>query len=163
VIETVPPQTPRPLAAAPQVLLVALAVEVVFAGNVPDGPGLHPLKDLGAVVEFTRLGEVGQVAGVENERGRFGQCVDLRHRLLARRRNILVRVARETEVAVTDLDEGECRLRTSGGLADRARSRDSATQAPDHAGTHPGHAPEHSPAVNLPIRRNVSARRRTFV
>ena len=94
-----------------QVFLVAVAVEVVFAGNVEHLAGLDLLEEFGHRVELLRLGEVGEVARVQDERGRLGQGVDPGDRLPERAGDVLVGIAGESEVAVADLHERERRLR----------------------------------------------------
>ena len=77
-----------------------LAVEVIATG-------LGPLEDLGDGVELLRLGQVRQVAGVQQEGRGFRQGVDAVHGDLERAGHVLVRVLGEADVAVADLNERE--------------------------------------------------------
>jgi hypothetical protein len=52
-----------------------------------------------------------QIAGVKDERRRFGRSLDLRDRGAQSRRDIGVRRFVESDVAIADLDEVECTVR----------------------------------------------------
>src|SRR3982751_2382067 len=93
-----------------------------------------------------------QVAGMDQQVRPAGERVDLCDGGWQCPHDVLVRLFREADVAVADLDEGErCVVvrRGCGVVAERARRQHAAVaQAPEYAGTDPGHAPEKSPAID---------------
>jgi hypothetical protein len=83
----------------------ALVEHVVLAGNVVHvEPRLR--DDAIGIVEFRRLGEVGDIASVNDEGRLDRKRIDLVHRFLERAERIGVRRLVESDMAVADLQEG---------------------------------------------------------
>ena len=121
----------------------------MLAGDKKYLAGLHLFEKLCHRVEFFRLGKVGEVAGVKDERGLFRKGVDASDRLPQRGGDVLVGITGKAQVAVADLHKRECRLHHCVfHLAEHARGGDSAPHPPDQSGAHPRHALQHAPAVN---------------
>src|SRR5436305_356377 len=78
---------------------------VVLAGDVEALAGPGAAHDLVDGVELRRLGEVGEVAGVDEQVRRRGQSVDAVDGKLEGGGDVLVGVLGEANVAVADLDE----------------------------------------------------------
>ena len=126
---------------------VAVAVEfhvlvenVMFARHVMHvEPGLR--DDAVGIVEFGRLGEMGDIAGVNDEGWLDRKRIDLVQRFLERADSVRVRRLVESDMAVADLQEGQPTRCDGPCLADNAhRARDAAGDGPQDAGTGPGHA-----------------------
>ncbi len=85
---------------------LALVEHVVLARHME---GVEPgfLQDLVGVVELLRLGQLGDVAGMDDEVGLARQGRDLGHRLAERDAGVGIGVLVEADVAVGDLQEGE--------------------------------------------------------
>src|SRR6266481_272210 len=77
VVEAVPTFAFGPFAIALKVLLAIVDVRVMLAGHVMDLLGLGFLKELLNGIELFGLGGVREIAGVDQELGRFRQGVDL--------------------------------------------------------------------------------------
>src|SRR5205814_4582684 len=90
-----------------EILFAVVVQDIVLARDVEDAARLTILQNLLQRVELLWLGEMRQVAGVENEIRRRRQRVDLGHRFLQGAEHILVSLLVETNVAVADLHEGE--------------------------------------------------------
>src|SRR5262249_32955171 len=134
----------------PLEVLRAVADDVVLAGHGEDPTDLDPLEDLGDGVELLGGGEVGEVAGVDQEVGSSRQRVDPGHGLLERGgASLLVGVLAEPDMAVADLDEREAAgPGPAGALAERLRREDPAAGRPDESGAGPGHTLEEPAAVH---------------
>ena len=104
--------------------------------------------DLGRVVELLRLGEMGDVAGVDHEGGLARQRGDLVDRLLQGRARVGVGGLVEADMAVGNLDEGKAGLLRLG-LADQPRGRARRRDGPDDACSRPGHAFEDLPPIQF--------------
>ncbi len=154
VVEAVPAVAQGSLAVAVQEgLALPLVEQVVLAGNMER---LEPrlAQDLVRVVEFLRLGELGDVAGVDDEIGLHRHGPDLGHRLAERRPRVGVRILVEADVAVAHLQEGEglhlaagAAPRRSQGLVERNRGGQAPADRPEHSRARPGHAFEETATV----------------
>ena len=153
VVVAVPARAER-AAAEPRAVLRAVVVEdVVFAGHIEDLFRAAVLQQLLEYVELRRLGEVGQVAGVEDELGGAGQGVDAGDGLAEGGGDVEVGGFVEADVAVADLHEvqltgGQDGRGTAGGLSEHARAEHAAGYGPEHASAGPGHAFEEAAAVD---------------
>jgi hypothetical protein len=97
--------------------------------------------DAVGVIEFGRLGEMRDVAGMDHERRLYRQHPDLVDALVERAERIRIGGQVETHMAVADLQEGEPPDALRLGLADQAdRLRHAARDRPEDAGSGPGHA-----------------------
>ena len=94
----------------------------MFARNV-EGIELRLTNGLIGIVEFVRLGQMRDVAGVKHEGGLLRQPADLGNRLLERRHRIGVRRRFEADVAVGNLQERKtaCGLRLGLGNSEQRR------------------------------------------
>src|SRR5258708_17421527 len=139
-VEAVPARAFGAATVAVAVELHVLVENVMFARYVMHvEPRLR--DDAVGVVEFGRLGEMGDIAGVNDEGWLDRKRIDLVQSFLERADSVRVRPLFESDMAVTGLQvsqptrcDGPCR-------PDNAhRARDAAADAPHDAGTGPGHA-----------------------
>src|SRR5690242_6034919 len=122
----------------------------MLAGDVEDAIRLHALQYFVGGIEFVRLRELSDVAGVQYQRGTLRQRVQFSYRFLQRRRDILVGFLAEADVTVADLSEEHALTLRFGERVERVqaeRGRDSATQRPHSRGSCPGHALEEASAI----------------
>src|SRR5580658_2705660 len=104
-IEAVPAITLCSLAETLVKRLAVIVEHVVLARNVEDAAGFEALERFRQSVKLFPLGKLCEVAGVQNERGRRWQRVDLGNRLAQRCRHIRVGVLVESDVAIAYLHE----------------------------------------------------------
>ena len=97
------------MAEAFEVELAVVAGKVVLAGDSEQVALAQRLQVLRQQVELGGLGEVRQVAGVEDQVGGRGQGVDLGDGRLQRRDHVGVSGLVEADVSVADLHEAEAR------------------------------------------------------
>src|SRR4051812_1120281 len=168
-VEAVPAAAIRALAVALQIGRAVVGGDVVLAGNVEDAVRPKPSENLRGRVELLRLRELGDVAGVQNERGALRQRVDLRDRLLQGCGDVLVRLLAEADVAVAHLHEEDAlalRRREQIQAAERERLWYAAREPPDRRRARPGHAakePAPVDAVVAGVGRDVVAAGRSRV
>src|SRR5207247_1071357 len=151
-VEAIPARTFRTATVAVAVELHVFVENVMFARNVMHvEPGLR--DDAVGVVEFGWLGEMGDIAGVNDEGWLDRKRIDLVQRFLERADSVRVRRLVESDMAVADLQEGQPTRCDGPCLADNAhRARDAAGDGPQDAGTGPGHAFENfAPADAVPV------------
>src|SRR5579872_1827889 len=113
--------------------------------------GLETLQHLRGRVELGRLGEVGNVPGVEHEGGSRRKSIHLPDRFQDGRRRVLVRLLREAEVRVADLDEREIRAGAvlhPAFLSESPGGKDPSRYGPQEACARPGGAFEKAPPVD---------------
>src|SRR5262245_13124443 len=112
----------------------------MFAGHVMHvEPRLR--GDAVGVVKFGWLGQMGDIAGVNDEGWLDRKRSDLVQRFVERADSVRVRRLVESEMAVADLKEGQPTRFGGPCLADNAhRARDAAGDGPQNAGASPGHA-----------------------
>jgi hypothetical protein len=109
VVEAIPALTFGALAVAVEIgLALSLIDEVVLAGHVMHVELGLP-NQLGGIVELVRLGEVGDVAGVDHEGGTGLHVLGLGDRLVQRPESVRIGRLVEADMAVADLQEGEAR------------------------------------------------------
>src|SRR5262249_42920243 len=139
-VEAVPARAFGAATVAVAVELHVLVENIVFARHVMHvEPRLR--DDAVGVVEFGRLGEMGDIAGVNDEGWLDRKRIDLVQRFLERADSVRVRRLVESDMAVADLQEGQPTRFDGPCLADNAhRARDPAGDGPQDAGTGPGHA-----------------------
>src|SRR5215813_6497768 len=139
-VEAIPARASGAATVAVAVELHALVENVVFARHIMHfEPGLR--DDAVGVVEFGRLGEMGDIAGMNGEGWLHAERLDLADRFLERAEGVGIGRLVEPDVAVADLQEGQPARFGSSRLADNAhRARDPAGDGPQDAGTGPGHA-----------------------
>ena len=150
-VEAVPAIAFGVLAVALAVLLAVIFKNVVLAGNEEHILGGRGFKNLVDGVELRRLGEVADVAGVQNECRRHGQRVDLADRGFQGRNHVGVRGLVESHVAVADLDETEFALRglcDVGGIVESVGLQHSTFEHAEGSGAGPRHAFQESSAVD---------------
>lgn len=126
-----------------EILFAVVVQDIVLARDVKDAAALTIFQNLLERVEFLRLREVGEIAGVENEIRRRRQRVDLGHRFLQGAEHILVCFLVEPNVAVADLHEGEISAdlrRLGAAWPQNSRDDEAAARGPEHARSGPGHA-----------------------
>src|SRR6185437_11317884 len=136
----------RALGAAAVALFVDLDLgidDVVLARHV-----MHVelgLRDnLIGVVEFRRLGQMRDVAGMDHESGLYRNRLDLADRLFQRALGVRVGRLVEAHMAVSDLQEREARRFGCRGFVNKPeRMRHPAGNGPQHPGAGPGHALQH--------------------
>ncbi len=109
-VEAVPARALRAFAIALQILLAFVVEDVVLAGHEEDVLGAGGLQQLIHGVKLTRLGEMADVAGVQDEGGRDRQRIDFVYGGLQGADNVRIRRFVEPHVAVADLDEAEVAL-----------------------------------------------------
>src|SRR5215831_19882719 len=128
-VEAIPARTFGATTVAVPVELHALVEDVMFARNVMHvEPGLR--DDAVGVVEFGRLGEMGDIAGMNDERWLHAKRPDLADRFLERAEGVGIGRLVEPDMTVADLQEGQPARFGSRRLADNAhRARDTATSA----------------------------------
>src|SRR3984893_14157094 len=139
-VEAVPARAFGAATVAVAVELHVLVENVVFARYVMHvEPRLR--DDAVGVVKFGRLGEMGDIAGVNDEGWLDRKRIDLVQRFLERADRVRVRRLVESDMAVADLQEGQPARCDGLCFADNAhRARDAAGDGPQDAGTGPGHA-----------------------
>jgi hypothetical protein len=120
--------------------------KVVLAGDV-----VHIERrfadELVGIVELVRLREMGDVAGVDHERGLRRHRFDLGDGFAQRAERVGVGRLVEADVAVADLEEGEGWSLGGEHLVEQAQGfRHAARQGPQHASPGPDHALEGAPA-----------------
>src|SRR5713101_647350 len=148
VVEALPARARRS-AEPTQVLLAPVGKDVVLAWYVEDPLGLGALECLGDDVERARLLRVGDVARMDDERGRRLEGLDPGDGLLEGAECILVGFSLEADVRVTDLHEAEVKgwLRRRG-RAQGARREEAARGSPDKPCACPGHTLEEPATVH---------------
>jgi hypothetical protein len=85
----------------------AVVEHVMLAGDVVDAIDLELFEQLRRIVEFLRLGQVGDVAGVDDEGRPDRQGIDHLDGAADGARNVGVGFAFEAEMSVADLHERE--------------------------------------------------------
>src|SRR3954468_1906518 len=156
-VERVPAEPARAAAISLAIKLHLVVDDVVLARHVVHVE-LCLRNDLLGIVEFGRLREMRDVAGVDHEGWLRRHCLDLADGLFERAIDVRVRGLVESHVAVADLQEGErtCALRHR--LVDKPeRARYAASDCPEDAGPRPGHAFENFAAVNAIVIRLIGA------
>jgi hypothetical protein len=91
---------------------------------------------------------------VQHERGLLWERVHLRHRLLQRRRHVLVRFFVEPDVAVADLDEEDAlalRVGEKGQPADGEGRWNSADHSPDSCRSGPCHTAQKAATIDAVV------------
>ena len=151
-VEAVPAGALGAAAIALAVELHVIIEDVVLAGHV-----MHVEAGLGddpvGVVEFGRLGEMGDIAGMNDEGWLHRQGLDLVDRFFERADGVGVGGLVETDMAVADLQERQPTRFGSRRLADNAHgTRHAACDRPQDASTGPGHAfQDFAPADAVPV------------
>src|SRR5215470_5407467 len=107
VVEAVPAGSLRSLAEPFEVLLAAIAGEIMLAGHVENLFLFQAAEYLLHFIEFSGLGKMRQVAGVDDEVGLMVECVDLIYGGLKSGGDIRIRCPLESDMAVADLNERE--------------------------------------------------------
>src|SRR5258708_37722819 len=107
VIKAVPPTTLCTFSIALEILLAVVAEHVMLTRHKIDLFGGRSLQCLVKRVEFTRLRELAQIAGVNDEIRFVGQRVDLVDRPLQSCGDVGVSWLVKADVAVADLDKAE--------------------------------------------------------
>jgi hypothetical protein len=162
VVESIPAAARRAFAETLEIGLLSGRIDdVVLAGRVVHiEPGCS--NKLMSVVEFLRLGQMGDVARVQHEGGLCLHSLDFVDRLFESRPRVGIGGLGESDVAVGNLDKGKAAL-LGLGFADQARRRHAAGKRPDDARSRPHHAFQHLPSVQPRSRRvhASSPRRRT--
>src|ERR1700751_4848435 len=154
VVEAVPPRALCALSVALEILLAVVAQHVMLAWYEV---GLLRRSSPQYLVErgkFTGLGELAEIAGV-NEKVRFVRhCVDLVNCRLQSGSDILVCRLAKTNMAVTNLYKGEVSTLAdmfAGALGECPRHWNAATQGPHQTGPRPCHALQKSSAVDTVV------------
>src|SRR5260221_8946081 len=137
-VEAVPAIALRPLAMAGLVGSAPIQ-PVMLAGNVAN-LAVGALDDLFGGVELPGLGEMADIAGMDQESRLGRQLADPPERgrqgLVRMRIGILV----EADMGIADLDEGEASHARRLGVAHQDRARHAPAHGPQHTGPGPGHA-----------------------
>src|SRR5512132_3044879 len=144
-VEAVPAVSLFAVAVVFEVTSRAVVEHVVLAGDVVDTLDLDVLEKLGGGVELLGLGQVGNVAGVNDEGRPRRYRIDLLDGAADGAGDVRVGFPLEADVAIAQLDEGEAAGRgfRSLGLADEAgAARNAAAHRPQDAGAGPRHALE---------------------
>src|SRR5437867_10638362 len=156
VVEAVPAAAlhAQRLAVAREIGRAIVIEDVVLPGHIADSLRPESFEHLIGGVELVGLGQLRDVAGVQHERRMPRHCVELGDRFLKRRRDVLVRLLIEADVAIADLREEDVLFRGVGScppaeLAQGIRPRYATLEQPKRRGTCPGHAPEEPPAVDV--------------
>ena len=123
VIEAVITLVPGRLAEAVEVFRDRGVGGVVLTGHGVQLRGAQPREELLSQIEFRRLREMRDVAGVDDERRLLGQAVDDVDRAVERSGHIGIRLLVEADVAIADLHE-ERPAETCGALAVAGRYRE---------------------------------------
>src|ERR1700730_13673859 len=150
VVEAVPPAALppllRPLAVAVQVARTAIYSNIMFSRNVEGFPGASFPEYLIGGIKLGRLGQLSDVAGVQQKRGLRGQCIDLGDCRPKCRSHIAVRGLVEADVAIAYLHKEK--LSFSGRFSTQAcGARDPSVYRPQQSCSDPGHAAEEIASV----------------
>src|ERR1700758_3951105 len=141
-IEAVPPCALCVLSVALEILLAVVGQHVMLAWHEVDLLRRSSPQYLVEGVEFTRLGELAEIARV-NEKVRFVRhCIDLVDRRLQSGGDIRVCRLAKADMAVANLDKGEVNTLTgtlAAALGECPRHWNTATQCPHQSGTRPCH------------------------
>src|ERR1700676_3301270 len=148
IVEAVPTRALRALAVALQIGLAALFIDdVVLAGHpVTLDAGLT--EHLVGIVELGRLGEMCNVAGVNDEGRLHRHSLHLGDGLTQRAQRIRIGRFVEADVAVAHLQEGESGALRGSGFTDQSHGmRNATTDGPKYPGSRPDHAFQHFAAT----------------
>ena len=160
-VKAVPTRSLRSLPIPLQILFAIIVQHVVLAGNKEDIFGAGALQQLVHGVELFRFREMTDVSGVQDERGRHRQRVDLVHGGLQRANHVGVRGFVETHMAIADLNETEFSLEFmtahSGDSSQAIGVQHSAFDHAQGARARPCHALQEAPAVDAVVVRFVAS------
>src|SRR6266404_4864217 len=151
VIEAVPPTALFTLPITLEILLAVVGQHVMLTRHKVDLFGGCSLQCLVKRIEFTRLRELTQIAGMNDEIRFVGHRVDFIDRCLQSSGDVRVSRLVETDVTVADLDKAE--VPTFAGIPAVAfgecpRYRDATAHGPDQPGPRPRHTLQEPAAVD---------------
>ncbi|GAB4721756.1 hypothetical protein MOKP126_12920 [Mycobacterium avium subsp. hominissuis] len=153
-VEAVPAVTGRTRPEDAAVLLPRVVDRIVLAGHGEHVRGLQRAHHLLGLVELLGRGQVGEIAGVDDEIRGVAQVVDLVDGPAEGARHVGVGGAGETEVAVADLGEPQGGL-SAGVLCGRPAGDVGDHLAPGHGEPHrrpePRRVPDQLPAAHVRI------------
>ena len=136
VIEAVIAAIVRSLAEAGEIFRARAVGDVMLAGHGVQFAGAQVRQQLRSRVEFRRLGQMGDVAGVDGECGARLHRVHQRDGLFQGARDIGIGVLVEADMGVADLQEQRhagrlfgCRLRQADRRQDAARQGEKRARA----------------------------------
>ncbi len=148
-IEAIPASALGSFAIAFEILFAVVNCRVMFAGHVMNLLLLRSFEHLVHGVVLSGLGQMAEVAGMNDEVGRLRKRIDLVDCCLQRADHIGVGWFVETNVAVANLNETESRF--GAGSAEGARTRDPAADGPDYTCSGPGHALQEAATVDAVV------------
>ena len=151
VVEAVIALVFRGLPEAAEIFRSGTIGHVVFAGHGMQFGDFQAGHQLGRVVEFLGLGEMGDVAGVNRQRRLDGHGVDVVDRLLERGRDVGIGFLVEADMRIADLQEQGDARPADTPFSDAASARfTGASTPPDKTNSVP--APPKARHFNAPRR-----------